>query len=364
MVDRDAEYLFGVIVRECVSFDAPVSEARDVLSQYQNIKIWRQVLQLFEIHRISALVFWNLRTKGLEPSVPAEIYTRLRVEYLRSAERMRIHFEGFKNLCTKLNQIGIVPAVWKGIHIAESYYPDSAMRSLLDIDLVIFENEFAKVSNLLSELGFREQFLESASGDAYSYLNTGGLVVDLHTSAKFFDSLPHDQVYCEKESFDGIPLRYKVLRPSAFIAHQFEHMRGHLNEDGFRLRFVFDLLYFLEKEAAHVDRELVFYLLQKRNRILLLRKTFGLLDELRAKQVCSQILQHDPAIRWYTIDEINRNALMAKWGLPHYYCGWFRYLRSFWSSNLESYKTCPNLKCILTHYFDRKREAFELAKLD
>ncbi|VAW97921.1 hypothetical protein MNBD_GAMMA23-2555 [hydrothermal vent metagenome] len=61
-----------------------------------------------------------------------------------------------KNIVTKLNELGIVPTLLKGISISTSYYPKPHYRAMRDIDILVDAGEVRQVEEVLVTLGYKQ----------------------------------------------------------------------------------------------------------------------------------------------------------------------------------------------------------------
>jgi hypothetical protein len=131
-------------------------------------KLWR---------KMNALLTWdNILNKGYQTDLCPLLYfiitkelpnfsgkliansilPQLKVHYNSSLVRNMILLDELKRVVNKLKENNIKVLILKGADLAESTYPDIALRPMGDIDLLVRINDLRKAENILNELGYNK----------------------------------------------------------------------------------------------------------------------------------------------------------------------------------------------------------------
>ncbi len=165
-----------------------VEKARELLSGALN---WNYLLKNSSNHGITPLVFYNLRIIDKFGIVPKEVYRKFeRAYYANLHHNMKIYDE-LSRILRELQDANIKVILLKGAAIAELAYNDLALRPIGDIDLLVQEQDFPKIKELLVNIGYEptESLPILAPGEAVEYahyfeqirfFNEGQLLIEIH----------------------------------------------------------------------------------------------------------------------------------------------------------------------------------------
>ncbi len=115
---------------------------------------WDEVAQLARKQGITPLLFWKLQMTGLSDSVPTPVMDELRDHYLSALAQNTFLYHRLSTMKELLADRGIAFIVLKGSHLAASIYPDIALRTMCDIDILVKREELASAEELLLEEGY------------------------------------------------------------------------------------------------------------------------------------------------------------------------------------------------------------------
>jgi hypothetical protein len=104
---------------------------------------------------LAPLLFYNLRHDGLLDQVPADARECLSAEYYASVRRHLLFEAELQPVLVTLRQRGITSILLKGIVLAETTYPDTGLRPMADVDLLVQRADLAGIVRVLQPLGFR-----------------------------------------------------------------------------------------------------------------------------------------------------------------------------------------------------------------
>ena len=141
----------------------------DIINQrqplrFENIEI-DKFIELLEVHNITPLVFYRLSRltgsrfagKNYAQQIPEDIYSDLKSKYLANIYiNIKFWKEFLKiNEVFKQNNVSLLPL--KGVDILVRFYPAFDLRSMVDIDILIKEERFARAEKILSGLGYQKK---------------------------------------------------------------------------------------------------------------------------------------------------------------------------------------------------------------
>jgi hypothetical protein len=161
-----------------------------------------------------------------------------------------------------LRQQGVDPIFWKGVVLADSFYPNIGARPMDDIDMAIPPETTEIVKSVFATLGWQYQ-PQKTTRDAIYFSNDLGLACDVHH---------HVEIFRGKESFNlSMQLKPRVIRsttihvlePNAMVALLAAHMDGHRPDTGPILIWIVDLAFVLAKWGHLLDLDHLEYLLPK-----------------------------------------------------------------------------------------------------
>lgn len=120
-----------------------------------NIKLsWVKVLRDARWHRVSALLYHNLRVLDQSDSVPTDVMRQLKSTYHQTlANNLALRSE-LRNILDALHSKGIPVAVLKGAALVEEVYGSIGLRPMRDLDILVPSDEAAAAFSAIQELGY------------------------------------------------------------------------------------------------------------------------------------------------------------------------------------------------------------------
>jgi len=163
------------------------------------------------------------------PAVPAGVGAALRREHLVAAGKAAILTDAAARLLAAFARAGLPVIALKGLALAETVYPDLALRPMEDLDLLVRPGDLPAAVRLLAEAGYRE-----AWHGFPDFLRADGLVdVDLHTALLHEGEVP-TRLDAQAIALDAI---WGAARPATLAGvpglvlcppHQLLHLCQHL----------------------------------------------------------------------------------------------------------------------------------------
>jgi hypothetical protein len=220
---------------------------------------------------LTAYLAYKIDANGLIGQCPAKLLQETGDVRRATATRwLRLRFE-LRNLVSQFRRHQLDFVVLKGAALAFIAYPDSSLRSVSDIDLLVRPESLAKALQLLEEAGFqcpkRFEFahplilktslvpkeetslpLEKPGTQALIEVHT-----QLESSSPWFP-FPIEEVWKRIEQTDWNELRIPILDPHEFLFHLVLHLaRGHYFSLG--LRPLLDVHLWVELQGKRLDWE-------------------------------------------------------------------------------------------------------------
>lgn len=228
----------------------------------------------------SGLFFQSIPQENLEP----EIYKRLEMDFFAYVARDAKQAELVSQLQNifKENQIKFI--FLKGVHI-KKLYPQSYMRAMGDIDVLIEENDLKKVHQLFkaAQITCTER---SSFHDVFWTMDE--LVIEVHPKLKREFNNKLDRLVDDPWAFAHIKDKYEYqFDPAYEICYIVYHLAKHLQLSGIGLRSILDVGIFIryyEKEINQDRLEELLSLSQMtsffQNMVYLNQAYFGLENQL------------------------------------------------------------------------------------
>ena len=156
-----------------------------IISQIQD---WEYVVQAAIRHGTIPLLYQSLN-KSCPQSIPPEVLNRLRRYYRANAERNLVLTAELLKVLSLFGNRGILAIPFKGPALAERVYDDLTLRSFVDIDILVYEQDALRAFELLISHGYRPE-VKIDSGQIRAYVKTeyslalfgkgGEAIIELH----------------------------------------------------------------------------------------------------------------------------------------------------------------------------------------
>lgn len=195
------------------------------------------------------------------PNAPSALVDRTAASYRKNTMMMLQRTADLRRLDDALRTAGIPYLVLKGPILAHTVYPEPAMRTMLDLDLLLHDADLERAMKALEEIGYRvpEHFAGRTTnpGDAPPMIDTkfGSAVLELHT---ILDSMPHGDASIDaawagaRRVLIGHGVELPSLDRAEFFAHVVMHVSRHHRFEG-ELRSLLDVALFLQSKEASLD---------------------------------------------------------------------------------------------------------------
>jgi len=117
---------------------------------------WRYLLDLARFHGVAPLIASNFTANGFASTVPQPCLEKLNQIYNSTLYRNIVLTDELSRVLAVFQQHGIEAIVLKGTVLAEQLYGNPALRTVVDLDIMVRPEELSSASSLLVEMGYEQ----------------------------------------------------------------------------------------------------------------------------------------------------------------------------------------------------------------
>ena len=220
---------------------------------------------------LTAYLGYQISENGLVSQCPAQLLRKARDARRTTAARwLRLRFE-LRNLVREFTRHNLEFAFLKGVVLAFIAYPDSSLRPVTDVDLLVRPESLTKVLQRIDDAGFQcperyefanplvlKDFVVPGEETALPLEKPGTqALIEVHTqleSAEPWFPVPMGEIWEHIEKTEWNDLRVPTLDVHEFLFHLVLHLsRGHFFSLG--LRPLLDVHLWVELQKKRLDWE-------------------------------------------------------------------------------------------------------------
>lgn len=206
--------------------------------------------KIIRTNQLSGLVFKSLGKDAVEE----EAFKLLKNDYYQYISRDEIQKVLIEELRELFNEFKIDFVFLKGSFI-KSYYPESYMRAMGDIDILVRAEKMEEIHLLLNENGF-VNWTNSTSHDCFMKDNVN---VEIHPMLDSEIGGEYQDLFLNPWKYTDNKEKHEYfLLPEYNFYYQLYHMIKHLYRSGVGYRTLVDLMLFLEKYEGSFSQEKFF----------------------------------------------------------------------------------------------------------
>ena len=242
----------------CCRLDINESLRKEIASSFKSSLDWKKIKKLAFHHNITPILYSNLKKLNHENLIPAQIFQEMKGVYLNTLYKNTLIEKEMSNLLGKAAAQGIEPIVLKGFAFLLTLYQDPALRTMVDVDILIKKDDLPKVCGIFQQLDYQSwdqnlspyvyqaNFSKKISGQRY-------LAVDVHW--ELLAARPYKvQLPDIWQRVQRINLRGQIVAclstEDAFLVSAL-HIRKHLRE--LTLNSIVDVAELLKKNQGNFD---------------------------------------------------------------------------------------------------------------
>jgi len=147
---------------------------------------WQDFIQHLNCNVLGPLFFKSLQDLQLGELAPDWFFDQLRREYLNSIARNTRLYNGIRRVLTKLLDEGFQLIALKGLDLAQNVYGNSALRPMVDADLLVKREELPQVGKKILAMGYSatgyvgEDLDSSVHQHLPAFSKAGGPTIEVH----------------------------------------------------------------------------------------------------------------------------------------------------------------------------------------
>ncbi|MBE6926664.1 MAG: hypothetical protein E7461_07465 [Ruminococcaceae bacterium] len=195
---------------------------------------WRLFVGLSMRHTVAPLVYDGLRKNGswemLPPPGKKILSDAYHTAIFRDAQFMHLK----EQLAEKLTQENVPHIFLKGASLKKDY-PEPALRTMCDLDVLAHTEDYPKLDKIAAEMGAKA---EDGDGNHHSFCFPGNLAVEFHPNLIHHDTPVGTQINpgWQYAATDGTD-----LTPEGFYLNTICHLANHFVSGGAGVRFIADV---------------------------------------------------------------------------------------------------------------------------
>ena len=190
-----------LVSEELLSYLLSLLRGEQPILPQATVDEWSELLRNLRCHWIIPFLYWKIGHFPPELRPPEVIYTRMREIFLASHVRYLSMERQLREVMDAFNRRRIDALLIKGPALAWTVYPDPATRPFSDIDLLVRPDQYSKIKETLSQLGYRSQTnrfdLFRELFNAETFVHTADAMkyfeVDVHWSLFHYHGLTQEQ---------------------------------------------------------------------------------------------------------------------------------------------------------------------------
>jgi len=191
---------------------------------------WERVADLAAKAGLSPILFKGLPVADPSLGIPRDVISRWFREYLASAASNNRLYQHLEQVLASFNREGIPVILLKGIHLMDTLYPERAMRTVGDIDILVQPDDKKKATRAMAGLGYASidsPLIRDPFDCAYVH-STSGVMVEVHSELGT-DLLQTTDMLSFWERSQPIEINgrnAKALAPDDLLVHLCLHLIG------------------------------------------------------------------------------------------------------------------------------------------
>jgi hypothetical protein len=162
-----------------------------------NANVWNDICRVSATEKVAPLIHYTLNKCNINERIPADSFAILKQSYSTNFAKVTFAQNEYKKVINKMSDSEIKVVIFKGVALANDVYPNTALRSFSDMDLLVSKEQFTEACLALNDLGYKpvwDNKDRTLGKYAYNektfvkYKNGIPIVIDLHYSLAYLSS--------------------------------------------------------------------------------------------------------------------------------------------------------------------------------
>lgn len=117
---------------------------------------WRKIIEISNLHGTLPFLYYNIKKLDLQNIIPQDILAEMKNCYYSNLNRNLMIEKEISFILELTNREGISIIPLKGFSLMQTLYHNPGLRIMVDVDILIKENNFQKIRNILNHLDYQE----------------------------------------------------------------------------------------------------------------------------------------------------------------------------------------------------------------
>jgi len=201
---------------------------------------WTRILALAKMHQVEGILFYQCKE-----FLPAHLASHLKNQFVSTL----YCYKNRKLLIKKIDEfftINSIPYFWiKGINVAQ-YFPQPALRTMGDSDLVVHESDKIRAEKALMDLGFSRKYEFTGKERGFSFNHIG---IELHHKLVYEEIV---SLSVHKDFFNDCWQYINDGKPDSSFEFLFliVHLRKHMLNEGVGIRQFLDIAVLIKNNKS------------------------------------------------------------------------------------------------------------------
>ncbi len=196
---------------------------------------WDSLIDKSLMHSVSTLIWERLQLYKRQIVIPEFVVKKMVNYRIQKAGRGIIIHNQLITLLTELKEKCIPVIILKGAHLAEIIYRDLSIRQMMDIDILVKEDDLARVDNSLLRIGYKHVFIDKTNPKRdYQFPYSppkSGVRLEVHTSLRSLilpGAMDEKALWERAQSVEIGGIEALALTPEDLLLHLCYHVSYHL----------------------------------------------------------------------------------------------------------------------------------------
>ncbi len=211
-------------------------------------------------HKITSAIYYALKDYSPVDETQKMVCSRFRTYCNSTRKNLVLQDYYTEQVCSLCREKGIKFALLKGA-VIKKLYPDAAMRSSCDVDILIDKSRIDEIIKPLCDMGFEYHEEHDGEEAKHAKLEKDGVVLELHRMLCLEGAFGghYDDAFSAMESLDGVEYRFS---PEELYVYTLAHASHHFMKGVNTMRALCDV-YLINKTYGSMDKSRVSQLLEK-----------------------------------------------------------------------------------------------------
>ena len=211
-------------------------------------------------HNVTGTVYFALRDYAPKSETEKMVYSHFKkhCNFVRKSLAIQDYYTEL--VCGLCREKGIKFALLKGA-VIKNLYPDAAMRSSCDVDILVDRERIDEIIKSLCDMGFDYHEEKDADESKHAKLEKDGVVLELHRKLCVDGEFQghYNEPFSVMKSLDGVEYSFS---PEELYVYNLAHACGHFMKGVNTIRAICDG-YLIKKTYTDMDKAIVSQLLEK-----------------------------------------------------------------------------------------------------